>query len=132
MSFAPPLKGSPRPAGLERTVERVSARPGVGCSMRPIGVCLGPEDAPVVLRIRIRERDRGQGWKGFHAYHLCETCALAGGDREVLERGPAPSGSEAEGTKKARAPRAPDASAARRRPPPEDGPVWEVESAAEE
>ena len=78
-----PLKGVPRPAGLERLADLLPPDKAETCSMTPIGVCLGePKPAAAVVVVRMREGGRS----AWSRYVLCETCARAGGDHEVIER----------------------------------------------
>ena len=80
-----PLKGNPRPAGLERIAARLERTSGGAlCSMIPIGVCLTPDggDREAILRVTMREG----GKRDSTTYYLCHACAVEGGD--LREGGP--------------------------------------------
>jgi hypothetical protein len=78
MHPTPPLRGTPRPPGLERRTARVSGAPV--CSMKgpARNVCLtkpGTDDG-AVLRVEIRSK----GKERWTTYYLCAACAEASGD----------------------------------------------------
>lgn len=80
--FQPPLKGTPRPAGLERLPEPVPEGKRFDCSMGPMGICRSPGSDAVLL---VRMKEGGKDKSAWHVYALCEACAREGGDGDFLD-----------------------------------------------
>ena len=83
MNPTTPLRGTPRPPGLERRTARVSGAPV--CSMKggkdnasgkPICLSKPGTDDGAVLRVETRFDKK----KAFTTYYLCAACAEASGD----------------------------------------------------